>query len=161
MLFEQLEALEIIGQINSIQDDLFKSFKQLKLIRFRTQNAKGLLTRKNKWLNSLNSDVIKIDYNMDKYVKKGFILSIFQTFSNVTYYDFPDRDFCYFKDFPHQRLVLPKLKPNYKSSCSCTELFLIQYSIKSITFIEYFSDKTLWENLPCSFLVSFLFSTFC
>jgi hypothetical protein len=135
MVFKQIEAIDIDGQINFIQDDLFKSFKMLKLIRFRTQNAKGLLTHKNKWLNSLN--IISIE------TKQALILSIFQTFSNVTFYDYPDHDFCYFKDFPHQRSVLPRLKPNYKSSCSCTELFLIQYSIDSIQFIEYYSEKTL------------------
>ena len=42
-VLEFLLSLEIIGQINSIQDDLFKSFKQLKLIRFRTQNAKNII----------------------------------------------------------------------------------------------------------------------
>jgi hypothetical protein len=132
MVFEQIEALDIDGQINFIQDDLFKSFRKLQLIRFRTQNAKGLLTHKNKWFNSLNLET-----------KQALILSIFQTFSNVTFYDYPDHDFCYLKDFPHQRLVLPRLKPNYKSSCSCTQLFLIQYSIDSIQFIEYYSEKTL------------------
>jgi len=59
-----------------------------------------------------------------------FNLVLFQMFSNVTYYDYPNEDFCYFKDFPHQRLVLPQLRPSYKTKLTCTELFLVQYSIK-------------------------------
>ncbi len=130
IIFEKLGALDINGKINAIQDDLFKSFKMLKNLRFRTQNAKGLLTRNNKWMDSLNSDIVKQNTNdMTQYEDKALILTIFQTFSNITYYNYPDKDFCFFKNFPHQRLVVPKLKPNYKSSCSCTELFLINVSL--------------------------------
>jgi len=144
IIFEKLGALDINGKIISIQDDLFKSFKMLKNLRFRTQNAKGLLTRNNKWMDSLNSDIVKQNTNdMTQYEDKAFILTIFQTFSNITYYNYPDKDFCFFKNFPHQRLVVPKLKPNYKSSCSCTELFLIQYSIKFVLNIEYYSAQLL------------------
>jgi hypothetical protein len=59
-----------------------------------------------------------------------FDLILFQSFSNVTYYDYPNEDFCNFKHFPHHRFVLPELRPAYKSQQSCTELYLIQYSFK-------------------------------
>ena len=71
------------------------------------------------------------------------LLVIFQTFSNVTYYDYPDSDFCHFKDFPHKRLVLPRLKPIYKSECSCTELFLIHQSFKLSTEVDFFTDNLI------------------
>jgi hypothetical protein len=130
-IFKNLVYLDINGILNSIQSDLFKHLKQLKLLRFRTQNAKSLLTKKNKWLNYLNVDTINLNQlDSNDYQDKMLFLTIFQVYSNVTFYDYPEQDFCYFKDFPHQRLVLPHLKPTYKSSCSCTELFLIQNSYK-------------------------------
>ncbi len=136
-IFKNLVFLDINGILNSIQPDLFKYFKQLKLLRFRTQNAKSLLTNKNKWLNYLNSDVNLNQLNSNDYQDKMFFLTIFQVYSNVTYYDYPEQDFCFFKNFPHQRLVLPLLKPIYKSSCSCTELFLIQNSYKYEFYTEF------------------------
>jgi hypothetical protein len=144
MIFEKLIVLDFYGQINSIQNDLFKKLYSLKMIRFHTQNAKSLLTNNNKWLKYLNNkiylDPIDIEYmllNDDKM----FILSILQTFSDLTFYDYPEEDFCYFKNFPHKNFVLPELKPNYKSSCSCTEFYLIQYSVYFDEIINYYSNS--------------------
>jgi len=127
-IFEKLHALDISGSLNSIQPDLFKSFKQLKNLRFRTQNARGLLTINNNWINYLNYDIYVRNVKLEDWLNEALMLTIFQTFSNVTYYSYPDEDFCYFKAFPHERLVWPQLKPNLKSACSCTELYLIQFS---------------------------------
>ncbi len=46
-VFESIMDLDIDGIIKSIQDDLFKSFTNLKQLRFRTQNIKGLFAFKN------------------------------------------------------------------------------------------------------------------
>jgi hypothetical protein len=127
-VFKQLVVLDLNEVINSIQADLFKSFKRLRLIRFKSQNVKRLFATNNNWLNSLNMNV-KVDLNnMDSKVDFCVILVIQQLFINLTFYDFPIEDFCLFKQFPHQRMVLPKLKPTRISTCTCTELFLIQYS---------------------------------
>jgi hypothetical protein len=132
-VYKKLQVLDIEGQIKSIENDLFKHFKSLKFIRLRTQNAKGILLRKKNWLQSLNYD-INIDLNKMPHEQianeKFFTLVIFQMYSNVTYYDFQNKDFCNFKDFPHRKLVLPQLRPAYKSKCTCTELYLIQFSYK-------------------------------
>ena len=143
MIFENLIILDLYGQINSIQNDIFRGFYSLKMIRIHTQNAKSLLTNNNKWFEYLNTNVyldpIDIEYmflNKDKM----FILSILQTFSDLTFYNFPEEDFCYFKNFPHKHFVLPELKPNYKSSCSCTEFYLIQYYILFDDSVNYYSS---------------------
>jgi hypothetical protein len=130
-VFANLTVLDLNGQIKQIQQDLFKYFKHIRFIRFRMQNIQHILVRNNKWLDSLNSD-LNIDINNETQINDNghrFItLVLYQTFYNVTLYDYPEKDFCYFKDFPHNRLVLPKLRPNYKTSCSCTEIYLIKYS---------------------------------
>ncbi len=132
-VFSKLKILDLNGPIKSIEDDLFKPFRNLKNLRIRSQYIKHILVNKNKWLNYLNQNIL-IDLNdiLSQYYKQDekFVITILQTFPKVSYYDFPNEDFCYFKDFPHQRLVLPVLKPIYYSSCSCTELFLIQYSFR-------------------------------
>jgi hypothetical protein len=161
-VFEKLQVLDIEGQINSIEHDLFKSFEFLRFLRFRTQNAKDLfLTNKNKWLQSLNYD-IDVDLNQISHIEidnvEYFTLVIYQMFANVTYYGYLDEDFCYFKDFPHRKLVLPQLRPAYKLKCTCTELFLIQYSYmyenkrnlnlnEKIIFNNYYNQEYYFEEI--------------
>lgn len=61
-VFHNLTVLDLNGVIRSIEDDLFKSFSNLKILRLRTQNIKSLFVFNNKWLNHLNSRVL-IDTN--------------------------------------------------------------------------------------------------
>ena len=166
-IFRKLYVLDLNGIINKIQGDVFKSLKRLKMLRLRSQKVKKLFMENNKWLEYLNYDV-KInladreDYaaNLDKIL----ILVIFQTFPIYEFYDYKEEDFCYFRNFPHDRMVLPELFPNDKSSCSCTEIFLIQYSVvfsKLIdmykrnaftlyNYIHYYNDEIKTDNyLKC------------
>ena len=80
-VFKHLYALEINGQIKSIQDDLFKSFKDLRLLRIRTQNAKAVLTHRNKWLFNLNYNLYIKDldnqYDFAGNREKIFLLNIY------------------------------------------------------------------------------------
>lgn len=124
-VFENLRIFDLNGAVGSIQPDLFKSFENLGMFRLRSQNMRKLFARNNKWLNSLNS----------KY-KYHFILVLYQAFSNISFYEYPDKDFCNFKSFPHQKEVLPKLEPVTLSKCTCLEIFLIQNSAKYSNLIE-------------------------
>ena len=93
-----------------------------------------------------------------------FVLTVYQALSNKSFYEYPNEDFCYFKTFPHQRSVLPTLKPSAKSKCTCLELFLIQYAIKdpfsirnyvnslekSYNYIQYYLNDIFLDNqLKC------------
>ena len=57
-IFKTLAVLDLNGVIDSIESDLFKSFVKLQFIRLRTQNVKKLFVTNNKWLQSLNRNVI-------------------------------------------------------------------------------------------------------
>jgi hypothetical protein len=158
-VFGQISSLDINGQLNEIQTDLFKSFKKLKILRIRTQNVKGLFSRNNVWLNYLNYDV---KVNLDDYFyternhEKYFFLVFFQTFSSLDYYDYPDRDFCYFKNFPHERLVVAQLKPLSKLNCSCTQLFLMQrLTFTTTKEMNFYTDQLIGDYY---FLSKFYFS---
>jgi len=128
-VFKELFVLDLDGVINSIQSDLFKSFTKLKLLRLRSQNVKRIFARKNEWIEWLNFNSAD---------PRDFLFVIYQAFSNVSFYEYPEEDFCYFKSFPHQRSVLAMLKPTMRSICSCTELFLIQYSAFKFKELEKF-----------------------
>ena len=57
LVFKRLHVLDINGQLNVIQRDLFKSFTKLKMLRLRSQNIKKLFSRQNAWLEYLNYNV--------------------------------------------------------------------------------------------------------
>ena len=138
--FERLVILDLEGQITFIQDETFKNLKDLRVIRFRMQNIRNVFVRKNTWLEYLNAD-LDIDPSDSRSVNmhhEKIILLVFnQLFYNLTFYDYPNEDFCYFKRFPHNKLVWPTLKPNLKTQCSCTEVFLIQYAFYHFSSIVY------------------------
>jgi len=130
-VFKQLKSIDMNGQITNLQEDLFKPFNKLNFIRFRTQNVKNILVHNNKWLNNINYDInINPEDNIlfSKYYKRFVALVIYQTFAQSIFYSYPNEDFCYFKTFPHNKLIFPILRPNNKTTCSCTEIYLIQYS---------------------------------
>lgn len=142
-VFKNLLVLDLNGVISSIQIDLFKSFNRLKLLRIRTQNIRNIFVNNNKWIGNLNSNVNINLLDLETYSRnlyKSLILVIYQSFENINYYNYPDEDICNFKNFPHEQLVLPELKPTDKSHCTCTELFLIRYSIKCRPLIEFYVD---------------------
>jgi hypothetical protein len=147
-IFKEIKILDLNGIINGIQDDLFKSFKELILIRIRTQHVRQLFAKNNKWLEYLNFDFEPIDpndspRNIEPFLKQSIFLVIYQTFSHVTFYDYSNEDICFFEKFPHNKLVFPQLRPNHNSSCSCTELYLIQYSFRhNFMFNIYFEDTS-------------------
>lgn len=131
LVFTDLRVLDLNGQIHSIEAGLFKSFKRLKVLRLRIQYVKKLLIEKNDWLNSIDYDFYVDPISSETIARNSDfikVLIVYQTYSQVTFYDYPNEDYCALKKFPHRRLLFPILLPNHKSSCTCTEIFLIQYS---------------------------------
>jgi hypothetical protein len=60
-------------------------------------------------------------------------------------YTFPDEDFCMFLDFPHNRLVFPILFGFEHIKCTCTLMYLVQYS-------HTYNDVLTKLNLPTPYL---------
>lgn len=140
-VFNKIGVLDVSGPINLIQPDLFKNFNDLRMVRLKTQYLKNLFVRSNKWIESLNTNVY-IDFSQGPKAKdsldKILILVLYQMYIGISYYDYPDEDFCYFVNFPHEKLVMPLLAPEKASSCSCTELFLISHSKIVRKYIDYY-----------------------
>ncbi len=91
---------------------------------------------------------------------EAFFLVLYQSFPKEVLYTYPDEDFCYFKDFPHKRLVFPVLKPTQTKNCSCALLYLIynsylahdffddnfKYLIKQYDLLSFYSDFILQQQ---------------
>ncbi len=142
-IFKKTYCIDINGIINEIVPDLFESFKNIILIRIRTQHVRQLFARNNKWLENLNSKYEPIDPDGDvkPFLLRSIFLTIFQSFPKVTFYDYPNEDFCLFHKFPHNKLVFPLLRPNHNLTCSCTEIYLIQYSFRINFVIDFYTDQ--------------------
>lgn len=132
-VFKNTLLLSINGIVNQIEDELFKSFPNLRLIIFKSENIRNIFQKRNKWLKYLNIDVNKrikhIDLNKRYSLNDVLTLAFKHSHPNFTLYDFPDADFCYFKDFPHLNLVIPVFSPPV-SKLTCTFQFLAQYANK-------------------------------
>lgn len=133
-VFEYLIIFDFIGQFNSIQFDLFKSFSHLIVIRFQMQYISRLFHKNTTWLNYIN-------LNYSNHLNKYVILSLYQTFPNLVFYKYPNEDICLFENFPHDRQIFPKLYPEVNLELTCTQLFLIQYAYKHTTFINKFTHN--------------------
>ena len=130
-VFKNLYIFRILNSyLRDVQTDLFKSFSYLKLFEIRIFNFEEFITtnsNNNTWISNLNTNVSvdltnQIDFDNNKEYKMIFYL----TDLNETYL-YPEEDFCFFKDFPHARLVVPKINTKTDLECTCTLLFLLQY----------------------------------
>ena len=62
-------------------------------------------------------------------------------------YDYPQKDFCLFKDFPHNKLVMPIIKTKQNLECSCTLMWLLKY--KSIYEVNGVNPMETDSTLNC------------
>ena len=106
-----------------IQDGLFTEFNDLKSIELKLNNYEEFIqTSSMSWLKSLNSNVTDGLNTLDEQQQ------MFITLTDLTEkYDYPDKDICKFKDFPHERLVFPIINAKPSLDCTCTLIWLLQY----------------------------------
>jgi hypothetical protein len=72
-VFKFINTFVIWGVVDGIESDLFKNFKNLKLLCLNVQNFKTLLEINNKWLGYLNNHV---NLNLEKEYILDFVVSI-------------------------------------------------------------------------------------
>ena len=131
LVFKNLYYLSIVNSfVRNIQQDLFKSFSFMKIVEFKLKNFEEFVQiseNSNKWLSNLNIQ-ISVDLNniteVDNFLE--FQMEFYLTDLNARY-DFPEKDLCLFKDFPHQRLVAPKINTKPDLECTCSLLWLLKY----------------------------------
>ncbi|CAF0826340.1 unnamed protein product [Brachionus calyciflorus] len=132
--FLYLNSLTIHNSDVILDDGLFRYFDSLFFIYLKLNDYKKFFkSTQNKWLLSYGS-YKPIDFNdCFSITKKNGMNFIYEIEFDA--YDFPNEDFCYFKDFPHQKLVFPVVKYNQNLKCTCTLIWLIQ-NLKLKSFIQ-------------------------
>ena len=131
-LFRTLWKITLYGVVNNIQSEIFLNFNHLKYIDLQLDNFKEFFHNENKWMKDLNylaknleMKKEEIKYNLQYTFKIRFKYKLNRSLINHIY-EYPDEDFCLFKHFPHDNLVLPIIITGKKIPCSCTLLWLIK-----------------------------------
>jgi hypothetical protein len=135
-VFKKMKFLSLNGIIYDIQTDLFASFSEIKLIYVSVDNFGIFFHKGLDWLQNLNLGVnvslneteLNIrgaNYNLN-YAVHLIFHEEWSIFRDI--YEYSNEDLCLFKDFPHHRLVLPTILTGKPIPCSCTLIWMIQYS---------------------------------
>jgi hypothetical protein len=136
-IFKKIKILSLNGIIHDIQTNLFACFRELKMTYVSVDNFGIFFHKGLDWLQHLNVGInvslnetelsirkAKYDLNFAMHLIFHEEWSIFRDL-----YEYPNRDWCLFKDFPHHRLVYATIFTGKKLlQCSCTLIWMIQYS---------------------------------
>jgi hypothetical protein len=131
--------------VKKIQADVFKEMKKVKFIVLEIFNFKGFIHGNGiEWMNYINyyacpanssslqfecdqqcletlrSLIVSIEI-INSFAKKNIYPVTF--YPNVQPYSFPDKDFCIFANYPHERGVLTIIEYDLPN-CTCTILWL-------------------------------------
>ncbi|CAF0866779.1 unnamed protein product [Brachionus calyciflorus] len=120
-LFKELRSLNLIGNIETIQGNFLNNFKNLRQINFDGQNFRRTAhNTKLKWIYDLNpnfkidsKNISQLALNLRNVIKISVIFnspSYVNSDSNENFIHldkaFPDVDFCLYKDFPFDNLII-------------------------------------------------------
>ena len=140
-VFKNIRFLNLIGILYDIQPDLFKNFKQLKYITIQSDaNIKDFFNSGLEWVNHLNPKV-NINLSSESEIQMTSTGAVIVEFNQMLTlfkidYEYPDEDFCLFKDFPFRQLVLPKFIFLKNPICTCTLVWLIQYYALYVKYVR-------------------------
>jgi len=132
-LFKQMKILRLHGVLNGVTDErLFTSFPHLRRLILFLNNIADFLHSCTKWMTHLNEN-----FNSEN-KSEIFFLNLIYSKEMVSFdsiYEYPNEDLCLFKDFPHERLVVPMIVPGKKLNCTCSLLWLQLYA-KTYSFLK-------------------------
>ena len=161
-VFRNIKILALFGEINSIEKDIFKSFKFLKAIHLETIFFGKLCRKGTDWISSINFDLhvnLSNRSDLDMHVNQTkFIFLQFYTIFNAekdVLNMLQNEDFCLFKNYPFDQLVIFRIRYlkylfNEKYTCTVQWIFkhiylYAQYSsrigINKDTFSDFFTSN--------------------
>ncbi len=141
-VFKKIENFAITGsQVSSIDDDFFINFPKLNIFELDISNFAEFLKNGLRWMRHLNYEV-KVNLSdindINKYKDRQLVLEL-SDLSKV--YDYPEKDFCLFRYFPHEKFVFPiiETKENKKIEISVDVLLAIRCNNQSVkSFLFYY-----------------------
>ena len=132
-IFKDLKSFTFLSYISTvnIQESLFEPFKSLKEFKFFVPSLESYIRKQNlSWALSLNSDVnidLKNQTQIENPLNQELQFKLVITDLEGTY-KFADDDFCLFANFPHSQLVFPIINTTPDLDCTCSLIWLLQYS---------------------------------
>ena len=158
-VFKNLVGLYISGQINEIQSDLFVFLNKIRFISINIENTRQFFHTGIKWMQSINKglnvnliNITNTTISLNLIVNSRVIVNFAEDITVFgTVYNYPDEDFCLFKDFPHAQLVYPSITLTETVNCSCTLLWLIRYSKYYMNEDYTHYDEGLYWDYPIYF----------
>ena len=175
-IFRETMVFQFDGVINSIHTDLFKTFENVKYIEFNPIFLLDVIRKQGiDWMKSINygikanlSDPVSLEINMEQSKEIKFIIdNVLDFLYNNKAQFFYDEDFCLFKDFPFEQLIIINVNLVFnedKLHLSCTTVWLVQYYqlyyqySKSI-FLKFEIDHTLKTIKENSLIEKCVFKT--
>jgi hypothetical protein len=142
LVFGNLKFFGVFADKLGMTPSVFESFKKLERITFVIRDTSNFVREtKNEWLSSVNSDV-KIDFNIKSSI--DFYRSR-EVHINYAFYDYPEEDFCFFYQFPVQRLLFPLIAntDSNELNCTFTVIWLLQFYPLSSKLSVLLTDLTL------------------
>jgi hypothetical protein len=177
-VFSGIKALIITGSLKRIQTDVFKEMKNLLHTYLDIFNLKGFIHGNGiEWISYFNyyaprfntsrfeltcdSACLKLLSSSVSWITLGMFSfnsnasnKTFPYFPNMRPYAYPDKDFCIFSNYPHDRSVLIML--NYVlHDCTCTLVWIF----KNAAILRAFNELDVTYQLepaqnPCSSLIN-------
>ena len=157
-VFKRTRQFAFDGVIRSIENDVFKPFRHLNSIKFNPKFLLELIRRQGiEWIKRINDDLhinitdpesreAPLIENIYRLVEIEFQIDSYGDFELDNRLDFTyDEDFCLFKDFPFNQLILFNvyIYQVNTSNLSCTTLWLIQYHHIYYQYINSY-DNSFW-----------------
>ncbi|CAF0975266.1 unnamed protein product [Brachionus calyciflorus] len=130
-IFNEISQLEIRDSfVETIEDDLFTDNSDLNT--FYIDNFSFLTKNNLNWMTNLSlkksfnefDNCYQMIYDLSRYnyrVKRLYLI-LNESLNN---YDYPEKDFCLFGNFPHKNLVFPIIHTKRPLNCSCTVIWLL------------------------------------
>ena len=165
-VFYQLNEIFIYGSLKSIDKSLFTTFPYLKIIHFHSPYFRKLIHESGMidWIHEINKNQSKIDvgnlsqiYEIDKneiIIKFVAIECSSETQEEPLFKVFPDEDFCIYKDFPFDQLVVliqfcdtnELIELTKTDEFTCTYLWLNQY-------LEFYNEYYTMTNITTPYFM--------
>ena len=143
-VFRRLNSLLIqLSNVTSVEENFFTHFRDLKIVELSIMNFQELFAKDLKWIRNLNygvkvnlSDPEDVNNNKDKQL-------ILELKDLNKKYDYPEKDFCNFQDYPHERLVFPLIETKDNLECTCTLMWLIKNKNLFSQIIEFLNTSSV------------------
>ena len=127
--------------LTGIQANLFQNFVFLKYLELELNNFQEFIQTID-WMLSLNSNIsvnLTLQTDIDNNKQNEMYIKLTDLKKQYTY---SDKDFCLFKNFPHEKLVYPIINTKSDLECSCTLLWLLQYNKQALNNSLLITDST-------------------